>query len=33
MEKETHEYQQKWINNTEEEESMRRSEVILGKER
>lgn len=34
MEQGTHEHQQMGINNTgEEEESMERSEVILGKER
>lgn len=33
MEQEIHEYQQMWINSTEEEESAGRSEVIVGKER
>lgn len=33
LEQEIHEYQQMWINSTEEEESAGRSEVIVGKER
>lgn len=33
MQQGMHEYQQMWINSVEEEESMGRSEVMLGKER